>query len=136
MKANGPNFTVMSSTGTSPDGGNNFLSLPRFEAEIEKLAWRKAVRYWAVKVNACADGGEGRAKGALCALEMTLFRSLPGAKQQALMKLIESGELSLEGSNDYQKQRSAIEKIMSIVTKDSTTKNIQRLALLSRDAMK
>ena len=61
----------------------------KFECNGEKLVWRKSVRYWAINVKACADGGHGRAKGALITLAMILFRSLQTSKQQAFLKLID-----------------------------------------------
>ena len=132
MQPTGIHPTVMS---LGSEGGNNLLNPPKFNPSSDKLAWRKSVRYWASNVKACADGGDGRAKGAPCALALTLFRSLPISKQQTLEKLVDSGELSIDGSNDVKEQTNAVEKIISVVAKDSTTESIQRLARLSRDAM-
>ena len=84
MKDSGPNSTVMSSTSAGSDGASNFLSPPKFDAAAEKLAWRQDIRYWSINVKDCADGEDGCAKGALCALSMILFSSLPDAKRQSL----------------------------------------------------
>ena len=124
--------TVMSS---GSDNQGNLLSPPKFHASSDKLAWRKSVRYWALNVKACADGGDTRAKGVLFALAMILFRALPFAKQQALETYIDSGELSLDGDSSCDVQRKAVEKMIAVVAKDSASESIQRLARLSREAM-
>ena len=114
---------------------SNLLNPPKFASATDKLAWRKDVRYWAMNLNACVDGGDSRAKGAKCAMAMILFRSLPVAKRQTLEKLVDTGELSLDAGADFEAQNAAIELIISVVAKDSASESIQRLARLARDAV-
>ena len=44
-----------------------------------------------------------------------MFRALHFAKQKALEKYIDTGELSLDGESSYEFQRKAIEKMIAAV---------------------
>ena len=131
MSANQANSTVMSSGSVS----ESLLSPPKFDATKDKLTWRKNVRYWAENVNACATGGDNRAKGTRSALAMTLFRSLSQSKQQAVEEAIEVGDISLDATEDFEGQLTAIEAIMATVAQDSITDSMNRMTNFSKAAM-
>lgn len=122
--------------GPGESSSTHLLSPPVFTASTDKLRWRKDVRGWMSTVRACADGGDGRAKGMNAALGMILYRSLPPSRQQLLEKAIEIGDIILDPSmpgysNDTDKM---INSIIDIVAKDSAPDAIKRLAKLSKDA--
>ena len=81
MQAFGHIYSVMSSSNTGLEGVGSFLSPLELYIATDKLAWQTAVRYLAIKVKACADGGDDRKKGAIFPLAMILFKSLPNSKK-------------------------------------------------------
>lgn len=57
-------------------------------------------------IRACANGGDGRAKGMFAAIGMFLFRLLSTSRRQMVEKAIEAGNLFHDPLNDhYSKMR-------------------------------
>lgn len=99
---------VMSSTAEN----SSLTHPPSLASAVDKMDWRKEVRYWAIAVNASALGGDNRSKGALAALTLTLFRSLRKAKRQLVEKSVGSGEIRLcPVDQTFAGQMEEIEKI-------------------------
>ena len=116
---------------------SNILIPPKLKSNTDKLQWREAVRDWALNLNACAAGGDNRAKGAAASLAMTLYRSLEFNKKELVKKSVMMGDIILNSvagpATSESDQMSYVEKIMSIVAKDSAVDTIKRMVRLNKD---
>lgn len=109
---------------------------PSYANASDKFQWRKAVRYWWKIISACTKGGYSHFKVASAALGLLLFRSVPPGKQQLVEKAINSGELVINpcDSSSPEDQSTVVESIIDIVSKDSVTDSIRRMASLNKQA--
>lgn len=113
---------------------STMLEPPSFSNSKEKLQWRKSVRYWTQNAQAFSIAGDSRLKGSYAALVLLLFRSLPIGKQQIVEKSVNSGEIILDPTDlgAPREQSEVVEKIISLVDKDSETGAIRRMATLNK----
>lgn len=82
----------------------------------EKL-WREAVADWAMKVTACADDGDRKAKGMMVSLVLTLYYSLAmGAKEQIKLSFRRDKNVLKPSTEDSElSQVQMVYKIVKIV---------------------
>lgn len=92
------------------------------------------MRYWQQNLVACANGGDNSSKGAVAALDMTLFRSLSSRKQQLVDRTVNSGELILDPSHlsAPPNQGDVIKVIIATVAKNYATDTIRRMVALHK----
>lgn len=129
----------MASQATVMDPGEAFLAQLTLslmlKSTTDKLRWRKDLGCWAPTIRACAEGGDGKCKGVLSALGMTIFRPLPSFRQQLVEKAIEMGIIVIDKTltGCLENPFKTVDAIIDIFAMDSPTDVIRCLARLSKE---
>ena len=116
----------------------NLIQPPRLSSSTSKYEWRRTVRVWARRVQEYARGGDSKSQGVANSLGLTLYAFLEHSFQQVVDRAIDVGQLRIETTNYTNKdtpdpeQLIIVEKIISLVAKDTRTDSVRRLVRLNR----
>lgn len=112
---------------------HSLLTTPILKPETDRLQWREEIRDWSINVVACAEGGDGRAKGVATCLGLTVYRSLETSLKEQVKESVRCGEIVLKPSGDKNTdvQMKTLEKIISIVARDTPVDRVTRMVRLN-----
>lgn len=117
---------------------NSLLSPPILKPESDRLQWREDLRDWSSNIIACAEGGDTRAKGVASCLGLTVYRSLDISLKEQIKESVRCGEIVLKASNEgsTSSQLKTLEKIISIIAKDTPVDRVTRMVRLNTQVHK
>lgn len=116
----------------------SLLNPPTLKPETDRMQWREDIRDWSANITACADGGDTRAKGVATCLALTVYRSLDLSLKEQVKESVRSGELVLKPStdSDSKEQVKMLEKIITIIAKDTPVDRVTRMVRLNTQVHK
>lgn len=117
---------------------SSLLQPPILKPETDRLQWREDIRDWSTNIVACAEGGDTRAKGVATCLGLTIYRSLDPSLKEQVKESVRCGEIVLKpsGSKNSDDQIKTLEKIISIIAKDTPVDRVTRMVRLNTQVHK